>query len=48
MGEAENLRRFYHFKGFAVCPQQMSCRLMYKQNLDRIALEFLRCIDKLL
>jgi hypothetical protein len=47
-GEVENLQRFHPFKGLAVCLQQISCRLRCKQNLDRIALEFLRCIDKLL
>jgi hypothetical protein len=48
MGEVENLQQFHPFKGLAVCPQQISYRLMRKQNLDRLALEFLRCIDKLM
>jgi hypothetical protein len=48
MGEVESLWRFHPFKGLAVCPQHISCCLMCKQNLDRIALEFQQCIDKLL
>jgi hypothetical protein len=48
MSEVKNLGRFRPLKGLAVCPQQISCRLICKRNLDRIVLEFLRWIDKLL